>query len=404
MKSSPEDNGEPLYAIPYSEPNELAVAPRKTSWDAGTATSQIELRKYLDHIAERVESRRADGDGGLALRLDVGLPAGIDPLFEHDLDNFLHPVIKRLGGSSFVTAWATKAPGERSYVRIEPARPAEPESGWERWAGRATVSTAHEREWKDQVKAALAGATEISPGPVGVQVSLTVGPERSWPNLWKMAIDCLDPLLGRSFPDDEYDPKDGRVVRLGIHVRKDPSVGWDVPFVIRARPADFRWPEMAWFAAMSEGQRAAWLAEHERRCTPNRRSRRGQQVRRASVPVATGSGERSDLVGNLQQLGEGETHPETHGVALAAVEGIREIRSVDAFRAALGAGELLVITDSAKPAKLHPAAARCAGVSENYFVGKVIERGGRGGKYFTVASAQSARERWPRITICATCR
>jgi hypothetical protein len=45
---------------------------------------------------------------------------------------------------------------------------------------------------------------------------MTVSPQRSWPNLWKMIIDGLDPILGRSFPADQYDPEDGRVVRLGI--------------------------------------------------------------------------------------------------------------------------------------------------------------------------------------------
>ena len=108
-----------------------------------------------------------------------------------------------------------------------------------------------------------------------MQISLIVDPSRSWPNLWKMAIDALDPILGRSFPDDEWDPKDGRVVRLGIHVREDRSVGWDVPFVIRARPAALDWPEMTWFAAMGETERAEWLANHERRWGPHRRSRRG---------------------------------------------------------------------------------------------------------------------------------
>jgi hypothetical protein len=277
MSDRAHDHDEPLYAIPSGQPLDLALTPRKTSWDAGTSTSQIELGRYLDHVAAVAAPRLHELTGALALRIDVGLPAGIDPLFEHDLDNFLHPIVKQLGGRRFVSAWATKGPGDRSYLRIEPADPTPPEAGWQRWPGR------REREWKDQVKAALAGTTELPAGPVGVQISLTVGPERSWPNLWKMVIDALDPVLGRSFPDDEYDPRDGRVVRLGIHVWEDASVGWEVPFVIRARPADLTWPEMAWFAAMSTAERAEWLAEHERRCAPNRRSRRGARPRPEST-------------------------------------------------------------------------------------------------------------------------
>jgi len=267
---------DPLFAMPEGERIDLELAPRKTSWDRAEATSQRELTRYLDHASQLAVQPLAALRGPLALRLDVGLPIGVDPLFEHDLDNFLHPLIKRLGGKRFASAWATKAPGERSYVRIEPARPAAPEDGWQRWSARTTVSTAHEKAWKDQVKSALTGAEELTPGPVGLQVSFTVAPGRSWLNLWKLAIDALDPLLGRSFPDDEYDPRDGRVVRLGLHVRVDPAVGWDTVLAIRARPASLEWPEVAWLAAMDKSGQAAWLAEHKRRSIPTRPSRRAR--------------------------------------------------------------------------------------------------------------------------------
>ena len=391
--------GEPLYAIPSGEPVELELAPRKTSWDAGTASSQVALGAYLDHVQELAAPRLAGLTSHLALRLDVGVPANVDPLHEHDLDNFLHPVIGRLGGKRFVTAWATKAPGRHSLLRIESAEPALAEQGWQRWVGRTTVSTARERDWKGQVKKALVGAGELPPGPVAVQISLTVDPTRSWPNLWKMAIDALDPILGRSFPDDEWDPKDGRVVRLGIHVREDPTVGWDVPFVIRARPAALDGPEMAWFAAMSETERAGWLADHQRRCTPNRRSRRGAGPRSAAAHPRS--------VAATKLPAESPIPSRAAGLSTAASAGadapILDITTVHDFTAAVAGGQLLVITDSAKPAKLHPIPGDCSGVTEDNFVGKVIERGGRGGRYYTVISESAARERWPRLTICGTC-
>ena len=389
---------EPLYAIPSGAPTILDLAPRKTSWDAGTASSQTALAAYLDHVQELAASRLNTLTGDLVLRLDVGLPAGVDPLHEHDLDNFLHPVIDRLGGRRFVSAWATKAPGEHSSLRIEPARPALAEAGWQRFAGRTTVSSAREREWKAQVKQALADASEL-PGPVGVQISLIIDPSRSWPNLWKMAIDALDPLLGRSFPDDEWDPNDGRVVRLGIHVREDTSVGWDVPFVIRARPASLDWPEMAWFAAMTECERAAWLAEHARRCAPNRRSRRGTRPRADAAPPQP-----TEAV-SAATAAEAVTKSATAAVQPAGVNraDIREITSVEAFNAAIDASDLIVITDSARPAKLHPAARRCAFVTEASFTGKVIERGGRTGRYYTAPSQATARARWARMTTCGNC-
>lgn len=51
MSKRARDGDEPLYAIPSGQPLDLALAPRKTSWDAGTSTSQIELGRYLDHVA-----------------------------------------------------------------------------------------------------------------------------------------------------------------------------------------------------------------------------------------------------------------------------------------------------------------------------------------------------------------
>src|SRR5204863_8126695 len=119
-----------------------------------------------------------------------------------------------------------------------------------------------------------ASASELPPGPVGIQLVFTVGPARSWLNLWKMAIDTLDPLLGRSFPDDEFDPKDGRIVRLGLHVRVDSTLAHETDIAIWARPASPEWPEIAWFSALSEPERASWLASHAQRSAAHRRSRR----------------------------------------------------------------------------------------------------------------------------------
>jgi hypothetical protein len=381
---------DPLFAIPDGEAVALKLAPRKTSWDRSQATSQKELARYLDHAQRLAAPALAALSGALALRLDVGLADGIDPLFEHDLDNFLHPLIKRLGGERFACAWATKAPGARSYLRVEPARAAAWEDDWQRWLARTTVSSANENAWKDVVKAALEGARELAPGPVGLQVSFTVGPGRSWLNLWKLAIDGLDPLLGRSFPDDEYDPKDGRVVRLGMHVRVDPAVGWNTVLAIRARPAPLDWPELAWLAAMTETERDAWLAEHERRCTPTRRSRRrARQVRPArsqAVPPALAT----------------STAP-ARGRAAGPVE-ICELTSIAGFRDACAGGLPIIITDSAKPPKLHRSPGTCPGVQEHRFELKVLVNGGRNGRYHQAGGEAAARARWPHLEICRTCR
>ena len=78
-----------------------------------------------------------------------------------------------------------------------------------------------------------------------MQVSLTVGAQRNWTALWKRTIDGLDALLGRTYPDRDWNPQDGRIVRLGLHVRRDQTFGHDVEATIWARPADLDWPELA---------------------------------------------------------------------------------------------------------------------------------------------------------------
>jgi hypothetical protein len=111
-----------VYAAAMGEPIELAMAPQKLSSDRTGAPSQLALARYLGHAKERATPALQTVSGPLALRLDVGLAAGVDPLHEHDLDNFLHPLVKHLDPKCerFVSAWATKAPRTASYLRAVP--------------------------------------------------------------------------------------------------------------------------------------------------------------------------------------------------------------------------------------------------------------------------------------------
>lgn len=340
-----------------------------------------ELGRYLDHVESIASGRLAEPDGPLALRLDVGLAAGVDPLHENDLDNFLEPVVRRLGPHRFVSVWATKRLGGASYLRIEPAKATSPERGWQEWTGRATASTVSPA-WKDQVKAAVIDAEPLPPGPVALQISFRVDPRRAWVNLWKPAIDALDPILGRTFPDRPYHPRDGRVVRLGLHVEIDHTVGWDVPFCIRARPASLSWPEMSWFAAMSSDRRAEWLKDHESRLARYVRGRPASPQKPADWP------RKRDL------------QPAPRATSYGAVE---ELTSVEAFRATVLANEPVVITNVAQPAKLHPNPAQCAWVKESYFIKTVIKSRRVNGGYYAAASEQAARARWPQLTKCRSC-
>lgn len=79
----------------------------------------------------------------------------------------------------------------------------------------------------------------MSSGPLAAaatEVGLRIG-QRVWPNLWKQTIDSLGPVLGLTRPDREFHPRDGRIVRLGIHRTDDPPLAFDVEVGIWWRAA-----------------------------------------------------------------------------------------------------------------------------------------------------------------------
>ena len=77
--------------------------------------------------------------------------------------------------------------------------------------------------FKEQVHAAVAGAEELPVGPVRLELAFVVGPGRNWLNLWKQTIDSLDPILGRTYPGRAWQPLDGRITELGMHLTVDPA-------------------------------------------------------------------------------------------------------------------------------------------------------------------------------------
>lgn len=81
-----------------------------------------------------------------------------------------------------------------STITVAPAVPAaEPEG--QTWSGTTTAS-ADTVAYKVEAREIVAGAEQLAPGPVALQIVLTVGPRRNWLNLWKPTIDALEPLLG----------------------------------------------------------------------------------------------------------------------------------------------------------------------------------------------------------------
>lgn len=220
------------YARPEGDGVTLRQTPRPASWNKASDPAQIRLRKYLLGTAELLTPFLVSGPS--ALRLDVGLPTGRDLINTADLDNYALPLATHLRSQDLVSVWCTKRHAETSHVVI--ARAQEVAAPQPTITLRTTAS-AETRAYKEQVRAAAGHAAEIRPGGVHLQVAFVVGTQRNWLNLWKPTIDALDPLLGRTRPDQDWHPKDGRIVDLGLHVNVDPSVGHDVLVNIAAVPA-----------------------------------------------------------------------------------------------------------------------------------------------------------------------
>lgn len=217
------------YGPPESEGLILRKASRLASWNKATDPDQVRLREYREDTAELLAPFLVSGPW--ALRLDVGLPTGHDLIDMADLDNYALPLATRLRSQELASVWCTKRHANTSRVVV--TRPQEVAAPETTFTVRTTASF-QTRAYKQQVRAAGAHATEMPAGAVRLQVAFVVGAQRNWLNLWKPTIDALDPLLGRTRPDREWHPKDGRITDLGLHVNVDPSLGHDVLVTLAA--------------------------------------------------------------------------------------------------------------------------------------------------------------------------
>ncbi|MAS53910.1 MAG: hypothetical protein CMJ44_04660 [Pimelobacter sp.] len=217
------------YARPEGEGLFLRKAPRLASWNKASDPDQVRLREYLEDTAELLAPAMVSGPW--ALRLDVGLPTGRNLIDMADLDNYAFPLATHLRSEHLVSVWCAKRHADTSSVLVAPVHEApEPEATY---TVRTTASS-QTKAYKEQVRTALAGATEIPAGAVQLQLAFVVGPQRNWLSLWKPTIDALDPLLGRTRADRDWHPKDGRITDLGLHVDVDLSLGHDVVVTIAA--------------------------------------------------------------------------------------------------------------------------------------------------------------------------
>lgn len=226
-----------LFAAPTGDPLRLDVHPRLASWNVAGHRDQVRLEAFLA-AAERLIRPRLDRLADpLLLSLDVGLPPATPLLDHHDLDNYLFPLVSHLArqtGRRFVSAWATTQTSATSYVRVEQARQVHDRPVFDHLYTVRTTASSQSSGFKQQIHDQLSSATLIPDGPVALQLAFIVGPKRNWTNLWKPTIDALDPILRPAAPRRSWNPRDGRVIELGLHCRIDAALGNDVIVTIGA--------------------------------------------------------------------------------------------------------------------------------------------------------------------------
>jgi len=212
----------PSFKVTLPEP------PLLESWDRTDHPSQMRLASYRQSIAKLAEGALTQLEPPLALGFHVaGRP---DIATQGDLDNFLTPVVKALGGyQRFALVWArrghaggesilTLAGGADAQLRMS----SEPPHAHARLSASAT-STA----WKQELAVAVGRhAVAERTGPVELGICFGVSPERNWVTLWKPAIDSLGGVLGEG--KRAWNPRDDRISLLVLKRDLRRELVWNV--------------------------------------------------------------------------------------------------------------------------------------------------------------------------------
>jgi hypothetical protein len=207
---------------------QLPFPPLVESWERRAHPSQIRLAAYRETLRTLAEPALYALERPLALGFHVaGRP---DIASGCDLDNFLTPVVKALGGGdTFAFVWATRGrPDEHATLTL--ARAVETRL---RLEGRLShvVARIHGSPEKREWKAAVANAVGVHDsatrsGPIELAIRFGLSPRRNWVSLWKPAIDALGGVLGEG--DRPWHPRDDRISLLVLERQLRPELGWDI--------------------------------------------------------------------------------------------------------------------------------------------------------------------------------
>ncbi|MGI8607995.1 MAG: hypothetical protein ACR2MY_02020 [Candidatus Dormibacteria bacterium] len=200
------------------------IRPLLASWDSRTHPAQIRLQAYLSDLEEGLAELPADLDRlFLHMEIDVEKPERLQR--HYDLENYLTPVVHRLGARRFRMASAVKRVGGGSRLIVGLAEPGPEPTGWKAFADRPSGSPSS-TPWKHDLcdKLAAANPVELPPGPVEAHLAWQTARRLSWVNLWK-PTDAMGPVLGAVDPSKPYNLNDDRITHLVLHLDSDPADG-----------------------------------------------------------------------------------------------------------------------------------------------------------------------------------
>jgi hypothetical protein len=231
-----------FYERPENPAVVLRTAPRLASWNRAGDSGQARLTRAVAALHDVLDPQLAACSGPIALRFDVGMPQASRLLDERDLDNYMLPLTAYLAGRTehpIVSVWGSKRYGDVTSARAENARPHEQAAEDDDVMLLTATAVGSRDEFKagfrERIHELAADQESLPDGPVILEAAFVVGPERDWLDLWWSTIDGLGPLLGHAPAAPEFNPRDGRIVDLGLHRTVDPDLGDEVLIGLRAR-------------------------------------------------------------------------------------------------------------------------------------------------------------------------
>ena len=163
----------PLWAIDSVYKKMKLAKPKLANWNANSDPGQIALQRYLDDIEQELDP--LPQASGLFLHMEIDVKEREHLLHHHDLDNYLYPVVQRLGVPRFRLVSAIKRIGGGSYLQIGQTKPSNPfpeKDGWISFLLDTGGTSVQKPEWKSGIRDALKTQQihPLKPGAVELQL------------------------------------------------------------------------------------------------------------------------------------------------------------------------------------------------------------------------------------------